>query len=364
MRLLTYALGMLVVGLGTLMGSSVFAGVTGSVGVAPSPLASQFDLSCNQSTNSDARVTGVDITISTSIWQVRLKCRRPTATGTWMTNSTTNTNWSGRSNLQFNPAPTTQSVECPADKFVAGFNAYTVGSFPNRTIRRIRIVCAQTTYFGQAFPSTFEAREVGAQATGGSWSQTNLVCPIASSANGATGKYFTSLRVLGFKCVDPARATFSALVPTFKHPRCVTCHSQQDASGKPLNHPQVNATSCTACHTDNLLPPGSNNPDWHMPPDSMRFDNKTNAQICQLALNHPDGFNHLREDRLVLWAVGGGHVPETDPNTPVISKQLPTAPPFDIQTWKNGVTAWQNDVNHPTSPSLSNPDPCGAASVQ
>lgn len=96
----------------------------------------------------------------------------------------------------------------------------------------------------------------------------------------------------------------------------------------------------------------------------MRFDNKMNAQICQLALNHPDGFNHLREDRLVLWAVGGGRVPETDPNTPIISKQLPKAPPFDIQTWRNGVTAWQNDMNHPGSPTLSNPDPCSAASVQ
>jgi hypothetical protein len=100
-----------------------------------------------------------------------------------------------------------------------------------------------------------------------------------------------------------------------------------------------------------------------MPPDDMRFDGKSDAQLCQLALNHPNKFNHLRDDQLVLWAVGSGVVPELDQVTPQITKQLPKAPPFDIQTWKNGVTAWQRDVEGAT-PSQANPDPCGAASLQ
>ena len=357
MRVMSYALGLLVIGIGGLLHSTVFSGMTGSLGSSPGgPLASSFDLNCPNASLGEDRVTGVEVTFSTTILRIRLKCRGGDASGNWMANSVSNTNWSPIVNLQVNPTPLTQSVECPANKFVAGFNAYTVGPVFNRSIKRVRIICSSTTFFGQSFPSTFEVREVGGQATGGAWNQSDLICPIASSANGVTGRFFASVRVLGFRCIDPAKATFAALLPTFRHPRCATCHGQKESSGlRPAGHPGTSVNNCAACHTTVQ--------GWQMPPDTMRFDNTSNAQLCEMARNHPNPFNHLRDDQLVLWAVGNAAVPELDQMTPQTTKQLPKAPPFDIQTWRNGVTAWQNDVNGAT-PSQANPAPCGTASLQ
>ena len=45
-------------------------------------------------------------------------------------------------------------------------------------------------------------------------------------------------------------------------------------------------------------------------------------------------FEHMTEDRLVLWAVGDGRH--------AFGNNVPTAPPNDIQAWRDLIAEWVN----------------------
>ncbi len=163
----------------------------------------------------------------------------------------------------------------------------------------------------------------------------------------------------------PFAVSFSAnLAPAFRHARCANCHAvkadnyQNDAAsnppgGLPSNHPRPdgnpnltwsvareNSGQCAACHGNSLLPAeGTINPGWHTPANTRDFRNRTNDQLCQMARNPavPDNtppLQHLTEDKLILWAVGDGRVPD--------GTRRFTAPPNSIPTWRSIVQAWVN----------------------
>lgn len=140
---------------------------------------------------------------------------------------------------------------------------------------------------------------------------------------------------------------------TFNEGRCVRCHAAAATNfqsgavqGLPSNHPPVNATTntqstqngqgCRSCHTDALLPTqGSVNPGWHAPPASMDFRGKNIGQLCQMArsLGSPiAAFRHLTQDKLILWAVGDGRVPN--------GATLQLAAPGSIEEWRHAVALW------------------------
>jgi hypothetical protein len=142
--------------------------------------------------------------------------------------------------------------------------------------------------------------------------------------------------------------TFSThLAVTFRHPRCTTCHAvaatdfqrvNDDPPGVlPASHPIVNAsTDCTSCHTASLLPPGNIDPGWQSAPSAFDFRDKTDGELCDMASQPVSGHSpleHMSEDRLVLWAVGDGRVPFGNPD-------LPTAPPHDIDQWRDLIQQW------------------------
>lgn len=145
----------------------------------------------------------------------------------------------------------------------------------------------------------------------------------------------------------PPRVLFSTLVPTFRHARCMNCHAGTATNfvagsnpGLPAGHQAVNASNnCQTCHTDALLPTlGTVNPHWHSPPATMDFRNRTDQQLCDMAKSVGTSTavaTHLKEDKLVLWAVGDGRRPSN--TTPVA-----LAPPGSITAWRTLVDTWVN----------------------
>ena len=160
---------------------------------------------------------------------------------------------------------------------------------------------------------------------------------------------------------QPFAVSFSAnLAPTLRHARCVNCHAvradnfQLDspsnlAGGLPSNHPRPennpnltwtaareNSGQCAGCHDSFLPAEGDINPGWHTPGSARDFRNKTDDQLCQLARSFAppatSALEHLREDKLILWAVGDGRVPG--------GTRRPTASPHSIQGWRLIVFMW------------------------
>lgn len=140
---------------------------------------------------------------------------------------------------------------------------------------------------------------------------------------------------------------------TFNEARCMNCHAAAATNfqigafpGLPASHPQVNATTnnqstqngqgCRSCHTDALLPTqGSINPGWHAPPASMDFRNRSITQLCQMAKSlgsSKAAYNHLTKDKLILWAVVDGRVPN--------GSTLPLAAPGSLEEWRHAVALW------------------------
>ncbi|MEE8428032.1 MAG: hypothetical protein V3S33_00825, partial [Gammaproteobacteria bacterium] len=109
-------------------------------------------------------------------------------------------------------------------------------------------------------------------------------------------------------------------------------------NASPSTKPNHNVgTDCTqsSCHTQALT--GSSV--WVAPVGSHDFRNKTDAQLCQLALQPPPGFtptSHLKTDPLVVWAIIDGDVPGSTRSTVPVSKSQ----------WDNLVNAW-GGVNCP-----------------
>jgi hypothetical protein len=159
---------------------------------------------------------------------------------------------------------------------------------------------------------------------------------------------------------QPFAVSFTAnLAPTLRHARCMNCHAvradnyqvdsaSNPAGGLPFNHPPPpspavvwsqtleNNSQCAVCH-DSLLPADGNiNPGWHTPASTRDFRNKTNEQLCQLAraFSNPatSALEHLTQDKLILWSVGDGRVPDG-------TKRL-TAPPHSIRGWQLIVALW------------------------
>lgn len=140
---------------------------------------------------------------------------------------------------------------------------------------------------------------------------------------------------------------------TFNERRCQSCHAAAATNfqigaipGLPATHPAVDATmnnqstqnnqGCRSCHTDALLPTlGNINPGWHAPPASMDFRGKSIGQLCQMARapGSPSAvFRHLMNDKLILWAVGDGRVPN--------GTTLSLASPSSIEEWRHAVVLW------------------------
>ncbi len=145
----------------------------------------------------------------------------------------------------------------------------------------------------------------------------------------------------------PLPFSFAAeLAPTFRHARCVNCHAvtatnfARATPGLGSGHSVVTATTnCQSCHTNTLLPAqGTFNPGWHAPPATMDLRNLTDAQICELRARNAGTAgtvqNHLTQDKLILWAIGDGRLPN--------GAILPTAPPNNISTWQTRVQNWIN----------------------
>lgn len=148
---------------------------------------------------------------------------------------------------------------------------------------------------------------------------------------------------------DPGFSFSVQLAPTFQHPRCTTCHAVAATNFQTVNdnppgvlpagHPTVNAqTDCTSCHTSSLLPAtGTIDPGWQSAPVAFDFRDLDAATLCTMASQPVSGhtpLEHMTEDKLVLWAVGDGRLP--------FGNNVPTAPPNDIQAWRDLITDWVN----------------------
>jgi hypothetical protein len=70
----------------------------------------------------------------------------------------------------------------------------------------------------------------------------------------------------------------------------------------------------------------------------MDLRNLTDAQLCQRARDPGTAagsvLNHLTQDKLILWAIADGRLPN--------SIVRPTAPPNSISTWQTRVQNWIN----------------------
>jgi hypothetical protein len=120
---------------------------------------------------------------------------------------------------------------------------------------------------------------------------------------------------------------FVDVARVLQSPRCLNCHPDGD---RPLQrddgrfHAQYVSRrfealggKCSSCHMPfNLdgahLPPGA--PNWHLPPRSMAFQNRTVGELCrQLKDRSRNGgktpeqlLHHVREDALVKWGWSPG----------------------------------------------------------
>lgn len=144
--------------------------------------------------------------------------------------------------------------------------------------------------------------------------------------------------------LPPVFSFATDLAPTFRHERCVNCHAvaatnfARVSPGLGSNHSTVSAsTNCQSCHTNTLLPAdGTVNPGWHAAPSSMDLRGLSDAQLCQRATNPGSVagsvLNHLTQDKLILWAIADGRLPN--------GITRPTAPPNSVTTWRSRVQAW------------------------
>jgi len=198
------------------------------------------------------------------------------------------------------------------------------------------------------------------QASGNQWQLSGSLGQFdASESNESSGGGFSLtggfwaldavlLEVLFRDRFEGQPVSFSTLLaPTFRHPRCTTCHAVAATDFQRVNdtppgvlpaaHPVVSAaTDCTGCHSNAILPTeGTIDPGWQSAPIAFDFRDRTDAELCAMASQPVSGhppLEHMSEDKLVLWAVGDGRLP--------FGGTLPTAPPNDIQAWRTRVQQW------------------------
>ncbi|HET8889010.1 MAG TPA: Isoquinoline 1-oxidoreductase subunit [Candidatus Angelobacter sp.] len=143
-------------------------------------------------------------------------------------------------------------------------------------------------------------------------------------------------------------ATFTALVPVLRHPRCLNCHSTGDYPRQGDDgHPHamnvrrgaggmgVTSQKCVTCHQDhNLagahLPPGA--PNWRLPSarTPMIWRDRSDKEVCE-ELKDPKQnggrslqkiVEHMTADKLVLWgwSPGEGRSPVSMPQAEFAAK--------------------------------------------
>jgi len=135
----------------------------------------------------------------------------------------------------------------------------------------------------------------------------------------------------------------TVIVPTMLHPRCVNCHLAP-ANGFPPGH-RAASTNCGDCHDSTKPAEGNINLDWHAPPTNMNFlrgQNETATQhiqrLCTMAKLNGSGYQHLTQDKLILWAVKG--VSNGNVAVPSGGAALQAAHPGNVQAWQNQVFSW------------------------
>jgi hypothetical protein len=135
----------------------------------------------------------------------------------------------------------------------------------------------------------------------------------------------------------------TAIVPTMLHPRCVNCHLAPP-SGFPPGHRPASA-DCGGCHDSTKPAEGNINLAWHAPDSDMNFvkrPSETVAQhiqrLCSMAKLNGGGFQHLTQDKLILWAVKS--VNSGNVAVPPNGAALQAAPPGNVQVWQNAVYTW------------------------
>lgn len=135
----------------------------------------------------------------------------------------------------------------------------------------------------------------------------------------------------------------TVIMPTMLHPRCVNCHLAPP-NGFPPGH-RTASTVCGSCHDATKPIEGNINLEWHAPPTNMNFvrgQNETVTQhiqrLCSAARLNGSGFQHLTQDKLILWGVKG--VSNRNVAVPSGGAALQAAPPGNVQAWQNQVYSW------------------------
>ena len=129
---------------------------------------------------------------------------------------------------------------------------------------------------------------------------------------------------------------FDPIASVVTHPRCINCHQaeapHQTDAVRPHRQRVVRGAAghgsvvlqCAACHQAANSPDGKvpGAPHWHLAPLSMNWAGLTKGQICeQLKDPRRNGdrrtaqqvIEHMREDKLVLWAWQPGNDRSTPP---------------------------------------------------
>lgn len=149
--------------------------------------------------------------------------------------------------------------------------------------------------------------------------------------------------ITSWKSMRVANFFSTVIVPTMQNPRCVNCHLAPP-NGFPPGHRAASA-NCATCHDSTLPAEGNLNPGWHAPPTNMNFvrgQNEAQAQhiqrLCTMAKVNGNGFQHLTQDKLILWGVKG--VNNGNVVVPSGGAALPAASPGNVQAWQNVVYSW------------------------
>lgn len=175
---------------------------------------------------------------------------------------------------------------------------------------------------------------------------------LVSAAAARAGKNNAAIDTKSSVSVSDAKssdaATFTALVPVLRHPRCLNCHSAGDYPRQGNDgHPHtmnvrrgaggmgVTSQKCVTCHQDhNLagahLPPGA--PGWRLPSTRtpMIWRDRSDKEVCE-ELKDPKQnggrslekiVEHMTADKLVLWGwnPGEGRSPVSMPQAEFAAK--------------------------------------------
>jgi hypothetical protein len=145
---------------------------------------------------------------------------------------------------------------------------------------------------------------------------------------------------------EQSAASFNAILPVLRHPRCMNCHSTGDfpRQGNDLHEhlmrvrrgPEGEGASpvrCSSCHQQKNspglhAPPGA--PDWHLPPPAMPmiWEGLSARQLCELikdpARNGHKSIQQIVEHMqtpLVIWGwhPGEGREPVPMPLTEFVA---------------------------------------------